>query len=338
MNNENDKETPAGDLHPSTRKSLELLAQHEPAHQELLPATHFRNRRTGQLLPIVEQQLELFDLHLLDANFKDDVASMGAPFFAVSTKDNKPWRWTSLDGTRWLEMTPSMKGRATMHDKDVLLYLLSVMVQEMDSSIRNGDPMPSKRVTFNTHDFLVKTGRTTGGSSYDEVIEGALERLGGTMVKTNIAREPDVDVRQFFPLLAKVSYERVKSENGRHEYRNVEVTLSDWHYYMLQQREVLTLHSDYFKLRKPIERRLYELARKHIGDMDYWACNDDTLYNMVGTRATPQRFYNMMLDIQRDGNLPEYIIERKKKMNDHVQWHFIKRRPAKKTKLRLRKT
>lgn len=40
------------------------------------------------------------------------------------------------------------------------------------------------------------------------------------------------------------------------------ITLSDWLYNAVEGFEVLTLHRDYFRLRKPMERRIYELARK----------------------------------------------------------------------------
>ena len=45
----------------------------------------------------------------------------------------------------------------------------------------------------------------------------------------------------------------------------VTVTLSDWIYRSVLARSVLTLHRDYFRLRKPLERRVYEIARKHCG-------------------------------------------------------------------------
>ena len=45
----------------------------------------------------------------------------------------------------------------------------------------------------------------------------------------------------------------------------IEVTLSKWLYNALQAHEVLTVHRDYFRLQKPLERRLYKLARKHCG-------------------------------------------------------------------------
>ena len=35
-------------------------------------------------------------------------------------------------------------------------------------------------------------------------------------------------------------------------------------------KSVLTLSRDYFRLRKPLERRVYELARKHCGRQPEW--------------------------------------------------------------------
>jgi plasmid replication initiation protein len=48
------------------------------------------------------------------------------------------------------------------------------------------------------------------------------------------------------------------------------VTLSDWVFNAINAREVLTLHRNYFRLRKPLERRLYEIARKHCGQAREW--------------------------------------------------------------------
>ncbi len=44
-----------------------------------------------------------------------------------------------------------------------------------------------------------------------------------------------------------------------------EVKLSDCVFNAIRAREVLTLHRDYFRLRKPIERRVYELAGSTAG-------------------------------------------------------------------------
>src|SRR3546814_7148512 len=51
---------------------------------------------------------------------------------------------------------------------------------------------------------------------------------------------------------------------------DLEITLSDWVYRSVISKNVLTLPRDYFRLRKPFERRMYELARKHCGVKDEW--------------------------------------------------------------------
>lgn len=45
----------------------------------------------------------------------------------------------------------------------------------------------------------------------------------------------------------------------------VEVALSKWLYNAVQAYEVLTIYRGYFRLQKPLQQRLYELARKHCG-------------------------------------------------------------------------
>ncbi|WP_298938457.1 replication initiator protein A [uncultured Ruegeria sp.] len=47
--------------------------------------------------------------------------------------------------------------------------------------------------------------------------------------------------------------------------QEVQVTLSDWVFNAIQTKEVLTISRDYFRLKKPLERRMYEIARKHCG-------------------------------------------------------------------------
>ena len=49
--------------------------------------------------------------------------------------------------------------------------------------------------------------------------------------------------------------------------------------------EVLTLHRDYFRLRKPLERRMYELARKHCGKQDEWSISLELLRKKCGSAS-----------------------------------------------------
>lgn len=50
----------------------------------------------------------------------------------------------------------------------------------------------------------------------------------------------------------------------------LEVTLSEWLYNSVIGEEILSIDHDYFRLRKPIERRIYEIARKHCGKQKKW--------------------------------------------------------------------
>ena len=66
------------------------------------------------------------------------------------------------------------------------------------------------------------------------------------------------------------------------------INLSDWVFNAVGQHEVLTLHRDYFRLRKPLERRMYELARKHCGKQDEWAISLDLLRKKTRLRLKRQ--------------------------------------------------
>src|SRR3546814_5310579 len=69
--------------------------------------------------------------------------------------------------------------------------------------------------------------------------------------------------------------------------QEVEVRLSDWVFNAIRSNEVLTLNRQYFRLRKPLERRLYEIARKHCG----WPGKAvkfglDTMQRKCGSKST----------------------------------------------------
>ena len=67
-------------------------------------------------------QLDLFVADIIDIAPKGDLHSMEYPIFAVSSKpDIEKFRYENANGN-WLEIIPSVNGRATIHDKDMLLY------------------------------------------------------------------------------------------------------------------------------------------------------------------------------------------------------------------------
>jgi hypothetical protein len=86
----------------------------------------------------------------------------------------------------------------------------------------------------------------------------------------------------------------------------VSVTLSDWLYRAVLSKSVLTLNRDYFSLRKPLERRLYQLARKHCGRQAVWKVSVETLCKKSGSNSPRRVFRAMLREIIKGGRLPDY--------------------------------
>jgi hypothetical protein len=71
-------------------------------------------------------------------------------------------------------------------------------------------------------------------------------------------------------------------------------------------RSVLTLHRDYFRLRKPLERRVYEIARKHCGRQAEWRIGLETLLKKSGSTSPRRVFRKMIRDMVEEDSLPDY--------------------------------
>ena len=69
---------------------------------------------------------------------------------------------------------------------------------------------------------------------------------------------------------------------------------------------MLTLNRDYFRLGKPLERRIYELARKHCGRQSAWQISLDTLLKKSGSQSSLKLFRQMVKEIARHDHLPDY--------------------------------
>ena len=154
-----------------------------------------------------------------------------------------------------IEVAPSVRGLATIHDKDILIYCISQLMAAL-----NAGRDISRVVQLRAHDLLVATNRETSGDGYRR-LRVALERLAGTRITTYYAIAGH-EVTSGFGLIENWQIIR-RSRGGRMV--SVSVTLSEWLFRAVLSKSVLTLNRDYFRLRKPLERRIYELARKHCG-------------------------------------------------------------------------
>jgi hypothetical protein len=228
---------------------------------------------------------------------KDDMASMEHPLFTLATRpDRRILRY--VHGEAEIEVTPSVKGLATIHDKDVLIYCVSQLM----AAVNEGRPT-SPVLHLKAHDLLAATNRETSGDGYRRLRE-ALERLAGTRIVTNI-ETGGVESTRGFGLIDAWEILR-KTRGGRMIL--VTVTLSDWIYRSVISRSVLTLHRDYFRLRKPLERRVYEIARKHCGRQAEWRIGLETLLKKSGSTSPRRVFRRMIRDMVEEDALPDYTL------------------------------
>lgn len=250
------------------------------------------------LLPDRHPQHDLFVCDVADAVLKDDLASMEHPFFSLSKRPETTVRRYE-NGDKWLEVVPSVKGLATIYDKDILIYCISQMIAKMNQ----GHP-PSPYVRINARDLLVFINRTTGGKDY-EALRDALARLDGTRIRTNV-KTGDVETHSGFGLIESYTLRRSEKTERILEFG---VKLSDWVFRSIEAKEVLTLHRDYFRLRKPIEKRVYELARKHCGRKPRWTVTIHVLRNKTGSTSTMKEFRRLLRSLAQGDHLPDYRVE-----------------------------
>lgn len=246
---------------------------------------------------------DFFLADLVDYSIKDDHVSMEAPIWSLSTKkDLSVWEWKSADGKRQIQVVPSVLGRATMHDKDVLIFVISQLTEAMN---RQRQDAANRTARFTVHDFLVTTNRGTGGAHYKR-LEQTLDRLKGTMIKTNI-ETGGKQVKEAFGIIDR--WRIVERSQTDERMISVEVTLSEWFHNAVSAYEVLTISRDYFRIRKPLARRMYELARKHCGRKPDWSIFLPNLYAKSGSSGTIYDFAAAMKTIAKENSLPEYSIE-----------------------------
>lgn len=283
-------------IEDETQEEMKALKALE---RRLSTTQHEGDGKSG-LIKIRHPNRDFFLADLFDYALKDDGASMEAPIFTLATKpDLSIWEWRSKDGNRSVRVMPSVLGRATMHDKDVLIYCCSQMVAGLD---RGREDAKNRTVRFTVYDYLVTTNRGVGGDDYRRLQE-AFDRLAGTRIKTDI-RTGGQRVTENFGILDRVRIVE-KSQNDERMIA-VDVTLSEWLYNAIQALEVLTIHPDYFRLRKPLARRLYELARKHCGHQAQWKIGLDLLQTKTGSKSTIKEFRRAIRTIEMDNCLPEY--------------------------------
>jgi plasmid replication initiation protein len=254
----------------------------------------------------ISEQVDLFLDSLINAPVKDDQALMQFPFFSLQKQPRMEPMVFERDGIV-VRITPGPKGIATIWDKDVLMYLASSINDRIERNL----PV-DRTVRFHAYDLLRVTRRAGNRASKKdyEALKDALFRLRSTTIETTI-KSADSREERGFGWIDNWRIVRRDAKAGEEEgaMAAVEVTLNDWMFRaIVRDRRVLTINPNYFSLTKGLERRLYELARKHCGHQRRWDISLEKLIEKCGSTRELRFFKRDLKTIIEMDTLPDYSI------------------------------
>ena len=273
----------------------------QPAPDGADAAARLPSRGTGRV-----GQGELFQLDSpLTGEVRGERSLMAFPFFALSKNAwMKPLSYNHAAVS--IEVRPSSNGVATIYDKEIVLYIASLMAAKLEAGER-----VEQDFVFTAHDLFTVTGSNHSARSYARLSE-ALERLQGTQIKTNIEAGGEGE-EGFFSWLSEARLHYIKTRTGERRLKAVKVRLCDWLYRaILRDGRVLDYAATYFQL-GPIERRIYEVARStcEAGDDGDERLEIDlaTFRLQIGYQNPLANFRAALKQIAGADAIPDYALE-----------------------------
>lgn len=259
--------------------------------------------------PVTQGELFRLDSPLL-TEVRGERSLMAYPFFALT---KTAWMKALAYKTEAvsIEIGPGPRGVATIYDKEVLLYIASLLVAKLEA----GEQV-SQDFYFTAHDLFRVTGVNSSARSYTRLSD-ALERLQGTQIKTNIEAGGEGEAG-FFSWLSEARLTYTKTRTGDRRLKAVRVRLCDWLYRaILRDREVLDYSPNYFQI-GPVERRLYEVARASCTNGAIEVDIED-LRLQLGYQNAVKHFRHALKGIAEEDSIPDYRIVLSDNIGDDVK-------------------
>lgn len=227
-------------------------------------------------------------------DLRADRVSMRWPLFSMRKRSSGQESFYSQSGV-YLRVLPSDKGEPTVWDRDVVIYLASLL---------HVDPGLGPEMTVSVPELLGTASRGTGAQAYRGLCN-ALFRLRHSRLHTNIATPGGVmaEVRW----LDHYSIGGSAPCAGDPRPGDIAVTLSDWGYACLSgDGELAAISPRYFRLTGGLERRLYELALDKCRDGPAWTVSLRALAKETGSnQGNLRRFKFDLKTIARQQRLPD---------------------------------
>lgn len=255
-------------------------------------------RQLPTLKPKLYEENEFFIADEIEINsFRSESDTMEHPFFALKNGDTKNRIYQN--GNVRIDIRPSSLGIATIFDKDIWIYAISKMQQAINQGLKI-----DRVIYFTLYDFLKTTNRKVGGRNYKE-IEDSLSRLRETTITTTI----EVGDKTRVSGVGLIdSFDFIKEKKGSLDVGLIEVVLPKWLFDAMENKRVLKISPDYFRIRKAIDRRVYEIARKHCGNKKEFVITLDKLFLKSGSASSKKEFKRSIKELTEKNDLPDYEI------------------------------
>ncbi len=256
-------------------------------------------------------------------NPKSELHTMEIPFLAISKKiDIEPRHYKSSDGKSAVSLMPTAYGIPTIWDKDLLLYVETLIRDAMSRGVMGEE---NRAIQIDSWNFLDATVRGDGMQQY-KGLRSTLRRLASCYIETNIETDGKITTEAF----NLIQRHKIIAETRTGKIASIEIKLCDWLYRAIwnMSKEMLSINRDYFKLKGGIERRLYELARKHCGNQPYWKVGIPVLWDKSGSKSTLRDFRHKVFEGQGDlGTIPDYRVSLLPKTDQVIFYSKHHRKP-----------
>lgn len=220
---------------------------------------------------------------LTGMDFCADRVSMRWPLFSMRKRSDGEDSYYCQAGIQ-LRIQPSDKGAPTVWDRDIVIYLASLL---------HARPGTGPAITLSVHQLLKATARGTGIQGYQGLLN-ALFRLRHSRIRTNIGFS-DGQVRQVCWL---DHYEMEEMDGTPGNRAHICVRLSDWaHTCLTGEDDIAPISPRFFHLTGGLERRIYELALNQCSTVAMWSVPLRILAKETGSNQGNLRRFKFDLKI-----------------------------------------
>ena len=231
---------------------------------------------------------------------RDIMETMGIPYLALSKNRTAPIIYESPDGTTKVKISRHSEHYiASIYDWDII-QCIAGKIQEVINSKKD---IPPRTVIIPRHNLLKELHKHDGKTNQKK-IEASLTRLQTTLIETTVRNE-DYRYRSGFGFISDWGY------TERKDIKEFRITLSDWLYDgICRDGALLKVHPKYFDMTSGLQKVLYRIARKHVGNQNKsWDFSIEDLYKKSGSEQELKKFtYDLKKAIQSQ-MIPSYHFE-----------------------------